>query len=81
MSETFLTPQEVRVLTGTTIKARQAQQLRAQGLPFWLNVRNEPVVPRAALTGAPSAPAPQVWEPTPKGKRHGQKANRQSQPA
>ena len=49
MSDTFLTKDEVAVLTGRKMKRLQIEQLRKMGLPFWINAANVPIVPRSAI--------------------------------
>lgn len=48
-SPTFLTPEEIRVLTGYTRKADQRRELRALGIKFLVNRTGRPVVLRQAL--------------------------------
>lgn len=65
MSDTFLTAEEVRELTGRTKHTLQADQLRAQGIPFFKNAVGRPIVPRAAIEGRKEKvkpPEPQ-WVP------------------
>lgn len=52
MTATFLSPDELRTLTGRARKALQVEQLRRMGLPFWVNAAGRPVVARAAVEGA-----------------------------
>jgi hypothetical protein len=47
----FLEPEEVRILTGRTHKAKQIAQLRKMGIPFFLNAAGHPIVSRAAIEG------------------------------
>lgn len=65
MSQTFLAAEEVRELTGRTKHALQADQLRAQGIPFFTNAVGRPIVPRAAIEGrAKTAKPPEkAWVP------------------
>lgn len=60
----FLDTAELFALTGRRQKARQVDQLRRMGVPFWVNASGHPVVTRAALEGGSSNPqsAP-TWEP------------------
>ncbi len=51
----FLTPAELRTLTGRAHKARQIEALRRMGIPHWINAAGCPVVPRAALEGGRAA--------------------------
>lgn len=61
----FLTPDEVRTLTGFATSARQIAQLRHQGISYWVNGAGRPIVARAAIEGRRDAPAPPAatWEP------------------
>lgn len=63
----FLTPGQLRTLTGFAHKARQVQQLRAMGVPFYVNRRGVPVVACSVVDGhtstAPSAKAAPAWSP------------------
>ena len=47
----FLTAQELRELTGYTVKARQIDQLRTMGIAFRINGCGRPVVTRSAVEG------------------------------
>ncbi|MFM0732357.1 DUF4224 domain-containing protein [Paraburkholderia sediminicola] len=72
MSETFLTTEEVAELTGIRTGRRgktreqlQAEWLRTTGLPFWVNARGRPIIPRSAIEGKPTTtelPA-KKWKP------------------
>ena len=62
----FLTPTELRELTGFAFKARQIEQLRQMGLPFCVNGCGKPVVARAAIDGSSlreQQPLQQTWHP------------------
>ncbi|WNC88827.1 DUF4224 domain-containing protein [Paraburkholderia sp. FT54] len=72
MSETFLTPEEIAELTGIRTGRRgktreqlQAEWLRTTGLPFWVNARGRPTVPRSAIEGkqANVEPPRKKWQP------------------
>lgn len=59
MSDTFLSKEDVAILTGAKIKSKQIVQLRKMGLPFWINALGVPMVPRSAVDGRPArAPVP-----------------------
>lgn len=45
----FLTPEELRTLTGTPLRTRQIAVLRREGIRFTLDCRGRPVVTRAAV--------------------------------
>jgi hypothetical protein len=61
----FLDADALRQLTGFAHKARQVEQLRAMGIPFWLNRARRPVVACSALEGAkpPAAKPAAGWAP------------------
>lgn len=48
---TFLTPDDVAILTGFKTKARQIQSLRQMGIAFWVNPAGRPVVARSVIEG------------------------------
>ena len=45
----FLERHEIRVLTGRIHRAKQIDQLRKMGVPFYLNAAGNPIVARAAI--------------------------------
>ena len=47
----FLEEDQVRELTGYTIKARQIAQLRSMGITFFVNGRGRPIVTVSAIEG------------------------------
>ena len=49
--ETFLTPEEIALLTGRRKKNLQIEALRNMGIPFWVNAVNAPIVARATIEG------------------------------
>lgn len=60
----FLSQDEVRELTGYTIKAKQIDQLRRMGIPFLVNGAGRPVVTTAAVEGRKQqVPQTQGWSP------------------
>lgn len=60
----FLTPTELRELTGFALKAKQIEQLRIMGVPFRVNGAGRPVVTVSAVEGrAEQQPIKQAWEP------------------
>lgn len=65
MSDTFLDAGEVKELTGRTKHALQVAQLKAQGIPFFMNAVGRPIVPRTAIEGrAKTAKPPEKpWVP------------------
>jgi hypothetical protein len=72
MSETFLTAEEVGELTGILAGRRgkrreelQAEWLRSVGIPFWVNARGRPIIPRTAIEGTRTVAEPpkKKWMP------------------
>lgn len=60
----FLTPDELRELTGRSRKADQVAQLRTMGIPFHVNAAGKPVVTRVAVEGRAIEPAnAPAWQP------------------
>ncbi|MBS0323358.1 MAG: DUF4224 domain-containing protein [Proteobacteria bacterium] len=61
----FLEPAEIRVLTGKAQKAKQIEQLRRMGVPFYVNAAGHPVVARAVIEGGrkEQPAAVQPWRP------------------
>lgn len=66
MSNTFLTREEIRELTGRAHSNLQVAALSKMGVPFFVNAIGRPVVPRSSIEGrgAPAAsPARKAWVP------------------
>lgn len=61
----FLTPDELRTLTGKAQKAKQVEHLRRQGIPFYLNASGHPIVARSAIEGGAKSTQPErkQWRP------------------
>ena len=61
----FLDAPALRQLTGFAHKARQVEQLRVMGVPFWVNRAGRPVVACSAVEGGkPAAAKPAAgWAP------------------
>lgn len=61
----FLSKAELEVLTGFKLAARQIRQLKKQGIPFFTDGRNRPVVVRENLSGKKIEPPKPVskWQP------------------
>lgn len=58
----FLTRAELKHLTGTADRRRQAECLRANRIPFTLDIFSRPVVTRAAIEGqAKAGPTAEAW--------------------
>lgn len=51
MTDMFLSPIELVVLTGRKIKSKQIEALRRMGVPFLVNACGRAVVARAAIEG------------------------------
>ena len=65
MSTTFLTPEEVVVLTGRKQKSAQALELKRMKIQHWINAAGQPIVPRSAIEGrhAAALTVKQEWKP------------------
>ena len=50
----LLSVEEIEILTGRKMSRRQCEALFAMNIPFAINVRCEPLVPRSAVEGAPA---------------------------
>lgn len=60
----FLSPAQLRELTGRAQAPAQIDVLKRQGVPFWINAAGKPVVALSAFGGAPSTFKPEKsWEP------------------
>jgi hypothetical protein len=59
----FLTPEELKQLTGCAWRDRQIAQLKRMGIAFWINAAGRPVVARAVIEGGKAAPQSRTWEP------------------
>lgn len=65
-TETFLTREEVKTLTGFSYPTKQAKQCREMGIPFYTNRRGYPMILRDVLTGKSSkvkAKENESWQP------------------
>ncbi|MFS2007985.1 DUF4224 domain-containing protein [Duganella sp. CT11-25] len=62
---TFLTPDEITVLTGRKSKSRQIEALRAMSVPFFVNGIGHAVVARSTVEGGKSViePLKKEWIP------------------
>lgn len=49
MTSTFLTLEELAILTGRKMKSKQIKTLRLMGLPFFINATGHPVVARSTV--------------------------------
>lgn len=54
MTDMFLSPVELVVLTGRKVKSKQVEALRRMGVPFFINACGRAVVARAAIDGRAS---------------------------
>ena len=64
--ETFLSDEELKKLTGCSLKALQIDTLRQNGVRFTLNRQGKPVVPRCAIDGSETikkSEVKQAWSP------------------
>lgn len=61
----FLEPSEIHRLTGKAQKAKQVEQLRRMGIPFYVNASGHPIVTRAVIEGSrkEQPAAPKTWRP------------------
>jgi hypothetical protein len=62
----FLTPDELKTLTGRARRAAQIDALRRMGIAFWVNAAGRPVVAKAAIEGravANQVETPETWQP------------------
>jgi biotin operon repressor len=60
----FLSDEDLHELTGFVVKAKQIEQLRKQGIPFFVNASGRAKVARAAVEGRKAESQPhQVWKP------------------
>ncbi|WP_288076457.1 DUF4224 domain-containing protein [Pseudomonas sp.] len=63
----FLDDNEIRLLTGRCQKAKQIDQLKRMGLPFYINAAGRPVVARSAIDTTRrlevSSTQPSIWRP------------------
>ena len=65
-TDTFLNPAEMQDLTGYKAASKQCQQLRSQGIPFFVNARGHPRVARETISGGTKKATPKPkpkWEP------------------
>lgn len=62
---TFLDKSEIEILTGFKLPIKQTAQLKKQGIPFFTDGRNRPVVLRESIS-KPNKPQPVAiskWQP------------------
>jgi hypothetical protein len=64
MTDTFLSPHELVVLTGRKVKSKQVETLRRMGLPFFVNACGRPVVTRSAIEGGKDVQLRSGWSPS-----------------
>ncbi len=65
-TDTFLNDAEMQDLTGYKAARKQCEQLRSQGIPFFVNARGHPRVAREVILGGSKKSAPKPaskWEP------------------
>ncbi|WP_454874791.1 DUF4224 domain-containing protein [Paraburkholderia xenovorans] len=63
MLSTFLSNEELSVLTGRKVKSKQIESLRRMGIAFFVNAAGRPVVTRSAIDGRVDTAARQAWQP------------------
>jgi hypothetical protein len=67
MKDTFLSFQELVVLTGRKVKSKQIDALRRMGVAFFVNALGRPVVARAVVEGRSEASGQRTvrasWQP------------------
>jgi hypothetical protein len=66
---TFLTPEEIAVLSGRKSKSRQIEALRAMGVPFFINGIGHAVVARSTVEGGKAVVEPPKKDWIPPGMR------------
>ncbi len=66
---TFLTPEEIAVLSGRKSKSRQIEALRAMGVPFFVNGIGHAVVARSTVEGGKAVVEPPKKDWIPPGMR------------
>lgn len=60
----FLTPDEIKILTGRTRKQYQIEQLRKMRIPFYLNAAGWPIIAKAVIEGSQeSVDSDKPWRP------------------
>ncbi len=59
----FLAAEELADLTGFHRRARQIEQLRLMGIPFFVNGAGRAVVARSAIDGKRDPPLVRTWVP------------------
>lgn len=64
MTPTFLSAEELQILTGRKVKSKQLEALRRMGIPFFVNAGGRPVVTRSNVEGGRSARSNSGWSPS-----------------
>ncbi|MEM5426111.1 DUF4224 domain-containing protein [Paraburkholderia ferrariae] len=64
MAGTFLSTDELVVLTGRKVKSKQVEALRRMGVPFLVNACGRAVVTRAAIEGRDEVRPARGWNPS-----------------
>lgn len=57
----FLTEAEIKALTGRTLKRLQCEQLRKNGIPFFVNASGRPVVAKSTIEGGKVERPTKAW--------------------
>ncbi|WP_321857217.1 DUF4224 domain-containing protein [Paraburkholderia tropica] len=64
MASTFLSENELVVLTGRKVKSKQVETLRRMGVPFFVNACGRAVVTRVAIEGREEIRTTRGWNPS-----------------
>ena len=59
----FLSHEDLRELTGYTVRAKQIEQLRRMGIAFFVNGCGRPVVTFSAIEGRKQPEQTATWKP------------------
>jgi hypothetical protein len=63
-NSTFLSVDELVVLTGRKVKSKQVETLRRMGVPFLVNACGRAVVARSSVEGRKEVRATSGWNPS-----------------
>ncbi|MGX7005141.1 DUF4224 domain-containing protein [Caballeronia sp. KNU42] len=63
MADTFLSGDDLAVLTGRKVKSKQIEALRCMGIAFFVNAAGRPVVARAVIEGRKEQMPRPAWQP------------------
>jgi biotin operon repressor len=62
-NDTFLSADELVILTGRKVKSKQVDALRRMGVPFFVNACGRAVVARSSVEGRKEVRAASGWTP------------------